>query len=201
LNDYFSHGGGPVTDVVSFHAHKVNANNPDTVADYVTTVQAVLAQQGLSGKPLWDTEGGWNSMDTNFASDPRSAGYVAREYFILHSNGVARFYWYSWNNNSGWGTMSTATGGTNSAGVAYGQVYNWLVGAVMDPCVEAADLTCTCGLTRPGGYRGLIVWNSGGTKKSYQPASEYKQFLDLSGGKYPINGPVTIGYNPVLLTN
>ena len=201
LNDYFSHGGGPVTDVVSFHAHKVNANNPDTVVNYVTSVKAVLAQNGLSGKPIWNTEGGWSPTNTNFAADPRSAGYVAREYFILHSNGVARFYWYSWNNNSGWGSMWTATGGTNPAGVAYGQVYNWLVGAVMDPCVEAADLTCTCGLTRPGGFQGLIVWNSAGTEKSYQPASGYKQYLDLRGGKNRINGPVTIGYNPILLTN
>ena len=199
LNDYFSHGGGSVTDVVSFHAHKVDANNPDTVANFVTTVKAVLAQQGLSGKPLWNTEGGWSPTDTNFAADPRSAGYVAREFFILHSNGVARFYWYSWNSKLGWGTMWTPSG-TNSAGVAYGQVYNWLVGAVMDTCVEATDSTWTCGLTRPGGFQGLIVWNSAGTK-SYQPASGYKQYLDLSGGKNPINGPVSIGYNPILLTN
>ena len=199
LTDYFSHGGAAVTDVVNFHAHKVDANNPDTVLNFVTAVKAVMAQQGLSGKPMWNTEGGWSPADANFAADPRSAGYVAREYVLQQSNGVARFYWYSWNSKLGWGTMWTPSG-TNSAGVAYGQVYNWLVGAVMDPCAMAPDSTWTCALTRPGGNPALIVWNSAGTI-SYQPASTYKQYFDLAGNKNPINGPVSIGYNPILLTN
>jgi hypothetical protein len=201
LNQYFSQGGGPVTDVVDFHAHKVDINNPDTIVGFVSSIKAVLALHGLAGKPIWDTEGGWRPQDANFELDPRSAGYVAREFFILNSNSVARLYWYSWSNKLGWGTMWTQTGGINAAGVAYGQVYNWLVGAVMSPCVEGVDLVWTCVLTRAGGFQGLIVWNSAGTIRSYTPPSLYKQYLNLSGGKGVIRGPVTIGYNPILLTN
>jgi Glycosyl hydrolase family 10 len=199
LDGYFSQGGGSVTDIVPFHAHRVDANNPDTITIFINTVKGVLSQHGLSGKPLWNTEGGWRPQDTNFESDPRSPGYVAREYLIQYSNGVDRFYWYVWDSQLGWGTLWTQSGGTNAAGVAYGQLYNWLVGAVMTPCVEAADSTWTCVVTRSGS-QGLIVWNSAGTI-SYTPASAYKQVLDLSGGKNTISGPVSIGYNPIMLTN
>jgi hypothetical protein len=64
----------------------------------------------------------------------------------------------------------------------------------------AVDFALTCGLTGPGGFHALIVWNSVRTN-SYQPARGYKHYLDLSGGKYPINRPITIGYNLILFTN
>jgi hypothetical protein len=85
--------------------------------------------------------------------------------------------------------------------MAYQQVHNWMVGATMStPCTMLPDSTWTCTLTRPGGYRAIAVWNSS-TSKSYTPAEEYKHYVDLSGSNHPVLGPISIGYNPILLVN
>ena len=76
-----------------------------------------------------------------------------------------------------------------------------MAGATMSsPCAMASDSTWTCTLTRPGGYQALAVWNSA-TTMSYAPAGQYKEYLDLAGNTNPMNGSVTIGYNPILLVN
>jgi len=95
--------------------------------------------------------------------------------------------------------------GINKAGVAYGQVYNWLVGAsLLKPCSGDRDVW-TCDISRAGGYQGRIVWNA---SKSYDPqatskystGSEFLQYRDLKGDKFPISGgTVMIGSKPVLL--
>lgn len=202
LNGYFSIGGGSVADAVAFHSHQVDINNPDVgpagILAFITNIKSVLAAHGLSAKQIWDTENGWRPQDTDFASDPRSPGYVAREYLISYSNGVTRLYWYLWNNRQGWGTL---TGGTNAAGVAYGQVYDWLVGATMSsPCAVVSGTTWACAFTRPSGYQALVVWDTL-TSTSYTPASQYKQYRDLSGNVTEISGAVTVGTSPILLEN
>ena len=46
-------------------------------------------------------------------------------------------------------------------GVAYGETYKWIVGATLtQPCAQDKKGTWTCAITRPGGYRALVVWNS-----------------------------------------
>jgi hypothetical protein len=55
-------------------------------------------------------------------------------------------------------------------------------------------------MTRPGGYQALAVWNSV-KSKSYAPASQYTQYLDLDGNTSPLNGAVTIGFSPILLVS
>jgi hypothetical protein len=97
--------------------------------------------------------------------------------------------------------MWDAATGQHPDAIAYQEVYNWMVGATMSsPCTMASDSTWTCTLTRPNGYQALAVWNST-TTTSYTPASQYKQYLDLAGNTNPVNGTVTIGYNPILLLN
>jgi hypothetical protein len=64
----------------------------------------------------------------------------------------------------------------------------------------ASNSTWTCALTRSGGYQAVAIWNSAGTM-SYTPAPQYTQYLDLAGHTNPVNGSVTIGYNPILLVS
>lgn len=205
LNRYLSIGGGSVMDAVTFHSHRVDINNPDVgpngILTFITTIKSVLAAHGLSAKPIWGTETGWRPQDTNFAADPRSPGYVAREYLMSYSNGVTRLYWYLWDSSTGWGTLWTSTGGTNAAGVAYGQVYNWLVGATMSsPCAVVFGTTWSCTFTRPGGYQAQVVWDTL-TTTSYTPTSQYTQYRDLAGNVTAISRAVTVGYSPILLEN
>jgi hypothetical protein len=115
-----------------------------------------------------------------------------------------------WDNGGdarGWGGMWDGRNGINKAGVAYGQVYNWLVGASFTkPCSGDHDLW-TCDISRAGGYRARVVWNAA---KSYDPqatskyatGSDFSQYRDLAGGKFSINGgSVMIGTKAILLEN
>jgi hypothetical protein len=192
MDQYFAAGGPTGVDVITFHAYWPT---PETVIRNVNQMQAVMAKYNLSSKPLWNTEGAWNSL----VADQQS-GFVARYYLLQWSTGVSRFYWYAWDSPS-YGTMWDAVTGPHPDGIAYQQIYDWMVGATMSsPCTMASDSTWTCTLTRPNGYQALAVWNSA-TNTSYTPASQYKQYLDLAGNTNPVNGTVTIGYNPILLVN
>jgi polysaccharide biosynthesis protein PslG len=201
LNSYLSAGGLGYLDVIAFHGYPSYTSyaDPEGVVTILNAVKTAMASNQISGTPIWDTEGAWG-LDTNLSNNANAqgAGYLAREYIIQWSNGVSRFYWYAWNNTHT-GTLWTSSGGIQPAGVAYGQLYNWIVGATTSsPCTMASDSTWSCSLTRPGGYQGLAIWNSA-TTTSYTPASQYKQYLDLAGHTNPVNGSVTIGYNPILL--
>jgi hypothetical protein len=195
INAYFSAGGLPYTDAVAFHGYP---SAPEDVISLVTAVKSSMAANGAAGEPIWDTEGSWG-LDTNIMNPADQGGFLAREFLVQWSSGVSRFYWYAWNNTA-WGTLWT-TNGILPAGIAYGQLTNWMVGATMStPCTMASDSTWTCGFTRPGGYEALAIWNSSKTL-TYLPDRKFKQYIDLAGDVGQINGSVSVGYNPILLVN
>ena len=68
------------------------------------------------------------------------------------------------------------------------------------PCESAPNGTWTCTLKRPGGYQPLAIWNST-TTTTYVPSKQYNQYQDLAGNVMPVNGPINIGENPILLEN
>jgi hypothetical protein len=89
----------------------------------------------------------------------------------------------------------------NEAGIAFNQVYDWLVGATIDQsCSSSPDGTWACPLTRPGGYHALAIWNEKGSK-SYMPADGFADYRDLAGNTVKIvkGVPIMIGAKPVLL--
>src|SRR5438552_5505348 len=53
-------------------------------------------------------------------------------------------------------TNQPAASTLKPAGIAYGNVENWMIGAIMDqPCAATSGTGIwTCGFTRPGGYQG-----------------------------------------------
>jgi len=196
LNGYFTAGGSVSMDAVAFHGYTY-PSVPEGVLDLVAAVEESMASHGITGKPVWDTEGSWG-LDSSLASQADGPGYLARQSVLQWSSGVSRFYWYAWNNGS-WGTLWLSSG-IQPAGVAYNQIYDWIEGATLSSrCTMTSDSTWTCMLTRPGGYQGLIIWNSA-TTESYTPASQYTQYSDLAGTSTRVNKTVVIGYNPILLS-
>jgi hypothetical protein len=180
---------------------------PDTLLGKIDTLRSLMDQNGMPGKPLWATEGGWGTNGE--MPDPEAqAAYLARWFILQASAGVKRAYWYMWDmgkSPQGWGGLWDASNGTYKAGIAYGQVYDWLVGATFTkPCSGDHDVW-TCDLSRPGGIHTRIVWNA---SRSYDTATTWKyavdnQFTgvrDLNGNRSAITGgPVPIGSKPVLL--
>lgn len=166
-----------------------------------TTQMEAVFNKYMPGKPVFDTEGSWGDMNITNAKD--QAAWLARWYILQANHNVQVVSWYTWGiNKSGqqtWGDIENADGTPNEAGIAYGQVYAWLVGASFtSSCAADQNMTWTCTITRAGGYQGEMVWNAVGSRQ-FTPASKYKQYQDLQGNIVPIHGSVTIGSLPILL--
>jgi len=185
------------------------------------------------GKPIWATEGSWQ-RNSDLPDPDDQAAYVARDYLVLFSYNIQRFYWYALDetcqtagcditgDNGGVGTLLIPPGEGNctnpngciqEAGVAYGQVFNWMVGAKQStPCNNTQGTTIwTCVFTRssPAGYQAEAIWdisqtcsNGTCTTTPVQVSSTYTQYRDLAGNVTPItNNTVPVGEKPILLEN
>src|SRR4030095_1682885 len=170
----------------------------ESVFGIVDNIKKVMTTYGIS-RPMWITEGGWgtNSMIT---SADMQAGFLAQRLLLTLSRGVERSYWYQWDNTD-WGTLWTSTSGASKAGVAFSQVYNWIVGSTLSSaCVkDATTLTWKCSFTRADGVKTLAVWNAA-TSVSFAVPTEYTSYRDLAGNTFSVSGStVGVGYNPILL--
>jgi hypothetical protein len=217
MANYFAAGGGKYADVIAVHAYVQHPGAYPVAEDVVTLiadVKSAMAKYGEGSKPIWNTEGSWGKTEsTNFTNQDLQSSFAVRYILLQWSKGVSRFYWYQWNNTNSSGVLWIEEGGTTSdsgmrsgtiqkPGIAYGQVYNWIVGATMStPCAETSN-TWTCGLTRSGGYEAQAIWNPSGNK-SFTAPSQYKQYRSVYGvvTQLPANHVITIGVMPLLLEN
>jgi hypothetical protein len=207
LDQYFAAGGTKDVDAIAMHAYP---NPTKDVAEFIcgsvtTSIQSVMAKYGLSAKPLWDTETSWGQTNAGAITDiDLQAAFVARDYLLHWSMGITRAYWYAWDNSID-GLMWTSTGGINKAGIAFEQVYKWMVGATMKPCGTTSstsfyDGVYTCDFTRSDGSTARAIWNTAGSSVYTAPTS-YTQYRDLNGATQTISSThqVTIGLKPILL--
>jgi hypothetical protein len=212
MDTYWAAGGVKTLDALAFHGYAHHSNDvPEIVNTFVPYIKAAMVRNGIPAHtPIWDTEASWGDVTEagwNITNPSQQAAWVARSYLLHWSNGVSVFDWYSWNGYP-WGALfyatpppSGLTSGINKAGVAYRQVYNWMVGATMSTPCSVSGTVWTCGLTKPGSSQSLAVWNTAGNS-AYPPAAQYKQYRDLAGSTHAItSGSVTIGIQPILLEN
>ena len=209
LDAYFAAGGTRDIDGVAMHAYP-NPNNDiaEIITGSITTgVRAVMTKYGLSTKPLWDTESSWGYASSGAITDPNlRAAFVARNYLLHWSMGITRAYWYGWDNTN-IGTLWSSASGVSEAGIAYGQVYNWMTGATMtQPCSieeqNGYNGIYSCDLARSDGYESRAVWNTVGNS-TYTAPSQFTRYSDLAGNTYPIPSghELPIGPKPILLEN
>jgi PKD repeat protein len=216
--------GGPAyqyADGASFHGYlgltgetpfpfpeESDADGYTNIVMRATTFRTIFDQNGLANKPMFDSEGSWG--ENNITGVNEQAEWLARWYLLQAGTGVVdSAYWFCWGfSNPGfpddqqWGFISEDDQETpTAAGIAYGQVYNWLVGAVISTCTDSGNVW-TCPLTRPGGYQGLAIWYYSASEvgtESYTPAAQFIQYRDLAGNITSVTGPITIGPAPVIL--
>jgi len=211
LQTFLQDGGGQYIDVIGFHGYllpsQAMADEAELLSSGLDDLLSVLSAQNATNKPLWDTEASW-ALTTNLEDPDLQASFVAR-YYLLQDTVVQRFYWYAYDYPSG--TLWDATTQTLlEPGIAYGQVYYWMVGATpAGACTEKGSIY-TCGLTRPGGYQALAVWDSSLTcgngscqTAGFTAPSGYVQYRDLSGNVtlFPPNSQIQISIKPILLEN
>src|SRR3954447_4550998 len=191
-------GGGNYADIIATHGY-VNSQ-PETLDGVLGKMRDTMNAYGQGSKQLWDTEASFSlsgSCTTSICDPDQQAAFVVRHYMIHLSRGVDRYLWYSWDN--AWGTLWTASSGVLKPGIAYKNAYNWLVGATLSQACSASNGTWTCGITRPNGYQGLVIWNPSASV-SYTAPSQYKQYRDIYGNTVtmPSNGVITINNMPRL---
>ena len=199
MADFLATGAGEYADIAAFHGYW------DTTAESIKSVieyyRQVFDQGGQGKKPVWDTEASWG--ENARSSDPDAQAAFLAKYYLLHwSGGVSRFFWYSYDNVLFGGLWDSATG-LHKAGLAYREIHKWMIGAAISkPCGEVGYFSgvWTCDFSRPNGYVARVVWRHSG-QSAYRPSDQFRQYRDLDGGTYQVNGEVQIGTKPILLEN
>jgi hypothetical protein len=211
--------GSLAVDVLSVHLYpNSTVYTPEQIPNRMATVRSYLQQSELA-KPFWSDEIGWgqNSTATQVGSgDPDlEAAWVARAHLMTWAAGLGRAYWYAWD-NAAYGTLWSPTsikgcttaftsGYLCSGGIAYQQVYNWLLGSTLTNCSNAGT-TWTCNLVRSSGSPAQIVWDTSQTCSNgvcgtvqYAVPSTFNTYKDLTGASYNISGTVPVGIKPIFL--
>ena len=196
LTSFLAEGGGAYVDVIACHGYGYNAdeNLVTTLTNYINVMQA----NGVSAKPLWDTESSWNGT-TNAGTAAGRAAYVAKSYLLHASLGLARFYWYAYDSSETWGGLTV--NGTGAPEVAaYRETRRWLMGATITSPCAAAGAIWTCTLTRPNGYTARVLWNPNSTS-NYTVATGYTQYRTISGTVVSVaaGNIIPIANQPILL--
>jgi hypothetical protein len=169
------------------------------VPSTIDAVRAVMARYGIGNEPLWSTEGSWGVKGLTAS---QQAAHLAQQYILLWSSKVARYYWYAWDGTPPWGTLWNESTGINGAGIAYGQIENWLVGSVSppSPCSQITDATWHCTLTLSNGDAAEIVWNPTTTIKE-EVDSAFTTYRTLDDGVVNsiVANSVSVGNEPILV--
>jgi hypothetical protein len=200
MDGYFAAGGASYTDITTFHGYLYSA--PEAVTTLADNMRSVQNKYGLSGKPLWDTEHSWGDSTWPMGADQdQQSAWLARYVVLSFSQGIDRSFWYGWEHFN-WGTLyDRTTKQILKPGIAYGQVYGWMVGAGMSPCTNSGGVY-QCQLSRANGYHGTIVWNANGQSSFTVPAGDIRmRTIDAQSTSVSAGQSVTIGIKPVLIEN
>lgn len=214
MGPYLALGGGQYADIISFHGYSWKSTPGDwpvaeDIVPLIENLKAVLVTYSQTAKPLWCTEGSWGDTSGNGFTDPDlHAAFLARHYLLQESEGVARYYWFAWD-NLGDGLWSYETGIVTPAGTAYQQVENWISGATSTGACSANGTTWTCNYTRLPNVQSQAIWdtsqtcsNGNCTTTNVVVNSQYVSYLDLAGQAHTIsNHTVPVGAKPILLQN
>ena len=198
LNGFFAASPAPPAfDCYDFH---IDEATPEAQIADINTFKSVLTNAGISNPLIYATEAGrWGDCSATVSGMTEQA-YVARIELLYWSNNVKRHYWYAYDSCAPL-TNQPTTSTLNAAGIGYGNVESWMVGATMSTPCAASGTVWTCGLTGPNSFQGLAVWDTAGTS-TFSVPSQYTQYLNLEGGTSSVSGSsVTIGTEPILLTN
>jgi hypothetical protein len=201
LEQYFAAGGGKYADVVAWHGYAGRNDRPalppEGLARQILALRSVLAHRGIGNLPIWNTEGGWGK-DAQLPDENEQAAFLAKWYLINYTYGIARAYWYQWDNPD-WGTLWREGSGITPAGEAYRQVYGWLDGATAArPCKsQSSSGLWTCDIWKgTAAYR--VAWSAAGAV-SFTDTANIVSMTELGGAASRFSGePVNIGSRPVL---
>jgi hypothetical protein len=214
-------GASSAADAIAIHPYVQQGGVLPIAEDVVTLIQNVKNILGVadSVKPLWSTEGSWGvTSATGFTDPDQEAAFTARYLLLQESEGIATFFWYEWNNiidgtlwyplgNNG---CNASVGCVSLSGSAYGQVYQWTVGATPTSPCSANGTVWKCQFSRSTGYLAEVVWDTSQschdgvcTTAQIPMDGPFIDYRDLTGAITQLNGATTVsvGAKPILLEN
>lgn len=168
MEAYLAAGGRECVDVIGFHYYGL----PEQIFQYHQGLRQVLARQGISHLPIWNTEFGFLIKDPTAANthplsggsfsrvlpEDEAAAWLARSLIIAASLGIERFFWFMWDGRN-LGLVTWVGRKINSAGIAYGNVARWLSGMRISPIQRYGNVV-TCAIQGADGTVGWLAWTN-----------------------------------------
>jgi hypothetical protein len=218
MTNYLQAGGYLYADALSFHGYPsqtgfgfttpvpmpespLSTNAP--IMTMITTFRSIADANGMLGKPIMTTEGGWG---TNGVTDPDMQAAWITHYEILQAalattNNLQFQTWYTWGYVES-GTIENKNGTATAAGLDYSVVLTWLTGYTPTPCTVSGNIY-TCQVA----YEKQIVWDASQTCSNgicttapYTPDPSYITTEEITGLIVPIyRHVVNLGIKPLLL--
>ncbi|WP_348261024.1 glycosyl hydrolase [Telmatobacter sp. DSM 110680] len=202
LDQYLAAGGGRFADAIAWHGYAGRNDRPslppEELAEQILALRKVLAKHSLARMPIWNTEGGWGK-DAQLPDQNAQAAFIAKWYLINFTSGIARAYWYQWD-NSDWGTLWRDGSGITPAGKAAQQVISWLEGtSAATPCRPlAGSQVWECDLQK-GAKLYRVVWSSSG-ESTFSNVASIVSITTLDGSRIAADHrPITVTSEPMLL--
>ncbi|MBC7640662.1 MAG: hypothetical protein H7231_12895 [Rhodoferax sp.] len=192
--------GWPV-DVFAVHSYQPDVlATPDGRFDLLRQVQSVLRAAGAPRRPLWDTEVNYSSPA--FADHPvqgqQAADWTARTYLDSIRLGVARTYWYAWDDPLDVLGVTMTPGGPSQR--AFTALQGWVAGSTFRGCASPPSPTgvvvTNCTFSR-GDRRTSVVWASAGGRAPVPVGA--RSVCGLLTGCRPVDEHASITTSPVLL--
>ncbi len=207
LDKFFADGGGRYADIIGYHFY-VAAQAPEAMVPLIGSVRNVMAQYGAADKSLWNTETGWWIANTDGTPEhagisagwirlqpEQAAAYVARALIIGRAAGLARFFWYAWD-NQGMGLINPTTQSLKPAALAYARTMQWLSGKSI--ACQMSSATVACKLT-PG--TSWIIWSRSARGSSWVSPAGWRiaRVTALTGTESGVQrgGAIAVGDAPV----
>ena len=164
LDRYLAAGGGRYADAVSMHFYF--GEGPEEVVPAIRGTRQILSRHGLVGMPIWNTEVGvdFSAMAREMPGLERPEivyAMILRSYLLNASEGVARVYWYAWDNGF-LGFFDRGKGADFGSAAAAAAVK--LVDGLDDVKCRQNDSVWDCHASARG-HRFRAVWLSGKTAK------------------------------------
>jgi hypothetical protein len=172
LDNFLASGGKDCIDIVGHHFY-VPHSGPEAMVPLIRGVRNVMKKNGVSEKPLWNTEtgwwiangdgtpdhpmvakGGWKKISLEEAGD-----FVPRAFILARAEGVDRFFWYAWDSRYGLGMIEPTSGKPKPMVESWNNTVDRLVGSTRPVCSQTGK-NWNCSFIRKNGTKDEISWSA-----------------------------------------
>ncbi|MEO6825127.1 MAG: glycosyl hydrolase [Nitrosospira sp.] len=171
LDHFLSAGGKDCIDIVAYHFY-VPKSGPESMVPLIRQVRGVMKKNGVSQKPLWNTETGWRFPETDGTTPENkivggwkkiqlddTSNFALRAFMLARAEGVDRFFWYSWDNPYGLGMIDIKSHKQKPIVEQWRNAFNRLLGVSQMQCSQNGR-NWNCSFIRGGGAVDGVSWTA-----------------------------------------